>query len=166
MDEGLIHIKDYIKLKQCVQQYTLDTSKPTDADGVRGIWYWGGPGTGKSRTAREKYPNAYLKAQNKWWDGYTGQEHVILDDLDTDVLGHYLKIWADRYACTGEVKGGTIPLLHKTLVVTSNYSIEQLFTKDTEMALAIRRRFRVTHFKALKQTEAEGELCVDSPEGG
>jgi hypothetical protein len=44
-----------------------------DADNVRGIWYWGAPGTGKSREARAKYPDAYLKAQNKWWDGYTGQ---------------------------------------------------------------------------------------------
>ena len=83
-----------------------------DADNVRGEWYWGEPGTGKSRAARANFPDAYLKAQNKWWDGYTGQQYVILDDLDTDVLGHYLKIWADRYACTGEVKGGTIPLFH------------------------------------------------------
>lgn len=57
-------------------------------------------------------------------------------------------------------------MLHKKLVVTSNYSIESLFAKDSEMASAIRRRFKVTHFKQLKQTEAAGELCVDSPEGG
>jgi len=69
---------------------------------------------------------------------------VIIDDLDTDCLAHYLKIWADKYSCTGEIKGGTIPLLHESLIVTSNYSIDELF-KDDNMALAIRRRFKVIH---------------------
>jgi hypothetical protein len=68
-----------------------------------------------------------------------------MEDLDTDCLGHYIKIWADRYACTGEIKGGTVPLYHKTFVITSNYTPEQLFTKDPTMAKAIRRRFTFTH---------------------
>jgi hypothetical protein len=68
-----------------------------------------------------------------------------MEDLDTDVLGHYIKIWADRYACTGEIKGGTVPLYHKTFVITSNYTPEQLFTKDPTMAKAVRRRFTFTH---------------------
>jgi len=69
----------------------------------------------------------------------------LLEDLDTDVLGHYIKIWADRYACTGEVKGGTVPLQFKTFVITSNYTPEQLFAKDPTMAAAVRRRFTFTH---------------------
>lgn len=69
----LISIKDYCKIKQCVQQYNLNTQKAMDADDVRGVWYWGDPGAGKSYNARLRYPDAYLKAQNKWWDGYTGQ---------------------------------------------------------------------------------------------
>lgn len=84
-----------------------------------------------------------------------GQSSVIIDDLDTDCLAHYLKIWADKYACTGEVKGGTVPLQHETLIVTSNYEIEQLF-KDPIMAAAIRRRFKVIHMDQpfeIKRTE-------------
>jgi hypothetical protein len=95
--------------------------------------------------ARELYPGAYLKAQNKWWDGYTGQEAVILDDLDSNVLGHYLKIWADRYACTGETKGGQVALRHKVIVITSNYRPEDLFT-DREICEAISRRFKLKGF--------------------
>jgi len=54
-------------------------------------------------------------------------------------------------------------LFHQKIIITSNYSIEALFHKDTEMAAAIRRRFAVTEFKALKQTEHSDlsrELCV------
>lgn len=95
-------------------------------EGVRGVWYWGPPGTGKSHTARANFPEAYLKAQNKWFDGYQAQKSIIIDDFDKGgiCLGHHLKIWADKYACNGEVKGGHVPLQHETLVVTSNYSIE------------------------------------------
>lgn len=76
------------------------------------------------------FPGAFLKAQSKWWDGYSGQEAVILDDHDNPCLGHYLKIWADKYACKGEIKGGTIPLSYKTFVVTSNKHPETLYAAD------------------------------------
>ena len=144
VEEGLIHIKEYIKVKQCVDSYRLNTIQVQDATDVRGTWIWGPPGVGKSHKARADHPGAYLKAQNKWWDGYTGQKSVIIDDMDTDCLGHYLKIWADKYACSGEIKGGTLPLNYDTLIVTSNYSIEALF-KEEMMAAAIRRRFNVIH---------------------
>lgn len=59
-----------------------------------------------------------------------------------------MKIWADKWRCTGEVKGSTIPLNFKRLYITSNYSIEELFPEDQEMQLAIRRRFKVVHMAA------------------
>lgn len=122
--------------------------EPYDHDCVRGQWYVGPPNAGKSHTARERYPGAYLKAMNKWWDGYNGQEAVILDDLDSDCLGHYLKIWTDKYACQGEIKNGHVQLRHKVFVVTSNFAIEELF-KEEKMAEAVKRRFHVTHFHKL-----------------
>lgn len=114
-------------------------------DDVRGEWYYGEPRSGKSRTAREKYPSAYIKAQNKWFDGYSGQKEIILDDLDTEVMGHYIKIWTDRYSFMGETKNGHVQTQHHVFCITSNYSPEQLF-KDPVMALAIRERCKVTKF--------------------
>jgi len=119
-------------------------------DDVRGEWYWGPPGTGKSRKAREENPDAFIKSQNKWFCGYAGEKVIILDDLDSNVLGHYLKIWTDRYACSGEIKGGTVNLQHEKFIVTSNYHPDSLWTEDHEMLEAVKRRFKITHFTNLK----------------
>ncbi len=82
---------------------------------------YGPSGSGKSRTMRDKYPDSYKKLPNKWWDGYQGQEHVLLEDLDPShgVLGYHLKIWADRYHAPGETKGGLVALTHTHFIVTS-----------------------------------------------
>lgn len=147
VDVGLIDLRDVPAVHRGLN-LLRSLAPPYDHEDVRGLWYYGEPGTYKSSTAREKFPGAYLKAQNKWWDGYTDQQAVILDDLDKggQCLGHYLKIWADRYACQGETKGGHVNLQHRALIVTSNYSIEQLWGDDPEMCQAIKRRFVCTHF--------------------
>jgi hypothetical protein len=125
-------------------------------DDVRGIWYWGAPGTGKSHQARQDYPDAYLKSQSKWFCGYAGETAILLDDLDKlggDKLGHYLKIWADKYACSAEVKGAKVNLKHKAIVITSNYHPDTLWPEDPEMLQAIKRRFKITEFKTLYKTD-------------
>lgn len=139
------HSSTYVKFGRGLRDLKLVLEKPYTHHDVRGIWIHGPPGTGKSHHARlfaEAYGGIYNKAQNKWWDGYNGESVVVLDDMDNDALAHYLKIWSDKYACTGETKGGTIHLGHKWFVVTSNYDIDNLFVdKGGVMCAAIKRRF-------------------------
>lgn len=137
-------------------------SEAYEAEDVRGFWYHGPPGTGKSRAAR-LLGDFYLKSQNKWWDGYSGQPIVILDDLDKNgsCLFHHLKIWADRYACTGEIKGGTVNLQHHKFVVTSNYTIDELF-EDEHVREAIKRRFKCVPFDAPAVFQVEKPLQVET----
>lgn len=101
-----IKVKHYANL----QKIKKDNIVTSDKDHLRGIWIWGPAGVGKSRKAREDYPGAYPKLCNKWWDGYQGQQHVIMDDIGKEhhVLGQQLKIWTDRYGCILETKGGAV----------------------------------------------------------
>lgn len=99
--------------------------------------------------ARRENPEAFIKNPNKWWDGYAGQEVVIIDDLskDHERLGYYLKIWADHYPFPGECKGATMQARPKKLVVTSNYHPRDIWD-DPSVVEPILRRFKVIH-KAL-----------------
>lgn len=137
----------YIRYKRALHDIHKDAMpKPPDAEGTTGVWIWGRAGVGKSRMARHRYPDAYPKMQNKWWDGYQGEAHVILDDFDSKELAHLLKIWADRYAFVAETKGGAICIRPQTIVVTSNYPIDDVkFAFDLDTIEALTRRFTVVH---------------------
>jgi len=143
-DPSLV-LKTY-DLQKNINAWKILSAVPVSTDLPRGIWIWGPTGTGKSHLVRQEEPDLFLKAQNKWWDGYINQQAVLIDDLDSDCLDHYLKIWADKYSCTGEVKGGHVQLCYQRFYVTSNFSIEELFKNKPEVTIdAIKRRFKVIH---------------------
>lgn len=54
-----------------------------------------------------------------------------------------MKIWTDKWACTGECKGSTIPLNYEKFYVTSNYHPRDIWDDDEVLLEAITRRFRI-----------------------
>lgn len=143
--DAAIRFPYYNAAKRIKQDY----QRPAGSlDAVCGVWYVGPPNTGKSFMAREKFPALYDKACNKWWDGYQGEDVVLLDDFDVNhkVLGHHLKRWADRYSFPAEHKGTTTQIRPKKIIVTSNYHISEIFFEDPVLVAALQRRFVVEEF--------------------
>jgi len=117
----------------------------TDGGGC-GIWIMGNSGVGKSHSVWEKYnrDEVYLKARTKWWDGYRGQEIVLVDDFDkyNVKLGGDVKDWADKWPFHAEKKGGSLNIRPRLVLVTSQYSIEDIW-EDMQTRAALNRRFKV-----------------------
>lgn len=108
-----------------------------------GVWIVGPPGTGKSSVVRDTLSNIYTKPMNKWWDNYRGEESVLLEDFDHTCVksfSYLLKIWGDRYAFPAEYKNGSFYVRPKLFIITSNYTIGELFD-DNLVRDAIARRF-------------------------
>lgn len=139
------YVQHYHAFKRILQDYPI---KPNDLNDVCGEWIYGPPNVGKSYTARQENPDLYDKAINKWWDGYQGESCVLLDDFDLvhNILGHHLKRWADKYSFPAEIKGTTRQIRPSKIVVTSNYTIDEIFSQHGNVLCdALKRRFKVRH---------------------
>lgn len=146
-----IQIRYWSSLNKIAEHYK---EKPENLEEVCGEWIWGPPGTGKSWTAREENPSHYIKDPNtKWWDGYDGEATVIIDDFNqgTPEMGTYIKLWTDIYPFRAEVKGGSIFIRPKRIIITSNGPIQAIFPESTgvSMVAALSRRFKVREFNTV-----------------
>jgi len=111
--------------------------------------FWGASGAGKSRRAWDEAGlDAYPKdPRTKFWDGYRGQSHVVIDEFRGGIdIGHMLR-WLDRYPVTVEIKGSATVLKCTKIWITSNLSPDCWYPElDDETKTALRRRMNITHF--------------------
>lgn len=133
---------EQIKTYEYIKRKFVDVE---DIPELSNEWICGPSGCGKSRGVRERYPGLYWKDTSKWWDGYDHEEIVVIEDWDpksSEFLTRYLKIWGDHYAFKAEVKGGSMMIRPKKIVVTSQYLLSECFP-DSQSYAAMARRFTV-----------------------
>jgi hypothetical protein len=117
------------------------------------FWYYGSTGSGKTRTASDSNPDAYWKNPgHKWWDGYEGNEAVIIDDYRADFckFSELLRL-CDRYPYQIEYKGGTVQFISRKIYITTPKSPAETWASrtDEDLAQLMRRLTEVKHFAVL-----------------
>lgn len=164
IEEGIIPLSSLPGIVKAKNMYgMINPGEPKQKQ--LNLWIHGEPGCGKTWFAKNVFKQSlYEKAQNKWFDGFQGEDYVLIDDFDKQGtgLGHYLKIWADRYfGFKSETKGGTIQPNFKRLIITSNYTPEQLWGGpfgDDILVKAIERRFFIVEMVGRKFTKRIPDL--------
>jgi hypothetical protein len=93
------------------------TSRDVRVHAISGL-----PGTGKTRIVFEKEPSLYICASSdlQWFDGYDGEEAILIDDYRGGADVSFLLRFLDRYPVQLPVKGGYTPLLATRIYITSN----------------------------------------------
>lgn len=103
----------------------------------------GEPGTGKSRLVFEREPDLWINScpTLKWFDGYSGETAVLLDDYRGGADDSTLLRLLDIYPLKVAIKGGFVPWTPARIYITSN--LQPPFGHDA-IAAPLRRRIRRT----------------------
>lgn len=103
---------------------------------TKGFWYFGKTGVGKSKKCFEGYDpeTFYVKNLNEdFWDGYRGQETVILNEFRGQIpFSEMLDLcdWTPKFV---KIKGKpAVPFLAKTIIVTSALSPQEIYHRSLE----------------------------------
>lgn len=123
------HGSSYIKFSNGIEKLYAFSQIPRNSMTI-GYWLHGATGTGKSRWAHENFPDAYWKLPDcKWFDGYRGQETIIIDDYrpTKEMSLQFILRMVDRYPMTVEIKGAHVNFAPKRVIFTSPKDIPETF---------------------------------------
>lgn len=115
------HFGTFIRYNRGIKLYKQLVATPRSTMPI--ILLWIGPsGAGKTQEVlRRTGQEAYWKAPGKWWDGYDGQEAIVLDEFHGDwfPFRDLLRI-LDSTPLKVETKGGSAEFRGTTFYITSN----------------------------------------------
>lgn len=124
----------YIRHWRALQQFLEEERKHLPKEKPTVYWLYGISGGGKTRWATETFPDHVIITQavkgSVWFDGYDGQECVILDDIRNWTYRYaFLLQLLDRYKMRVPVKGGYKEWLPKYIIITCPWSPNDLWGK-------------------------------------
>lgn len=128
---------------------------------TRVLWFYGPTGTGKSYHAREVlkhegYQDWYESMDTgKWFEGYDGDEAVIVDDVREDFMKYNSMLkFLDEYGYRVETKGGSRQFLAKILIITSPFHPNVLYANIGEDIKQLTRRIEAIYYFDYNQKPA------------
>lgn len=122
----LLRYEKLIKYDRFLQ---MEAHSDRQLSGVNVTCLWGDSGSGKTQWAINYLKhNTYFKLDCSgvkngalWFDGYEGQDTLIIDDFDQDTCSiNFLKLLLDKYKLRLPVKGEHTWACWKYVIITSN----------------------------------------------
>lgn len=121
---------------------------------VRVFLLHGEPGTNKTRFAYDKFPNLYAIPCNTanasvWFNGYEGEDAVLLDDFSGEMPLVQLLRLLDRYRVQVPYKGGYVWFAPHNIIITTNVHPRKWYDygqRDSSWQALQRRIFCVLDF--------------------
>lgn len=116
------------------------------------FWYYGGTGTGKSKRADDEAGRdatidyARISYHNGFWNGYNGEERVVIDDIRSNVPLNELLRLTDRYSETINVKGTCLPWMAREIYITCDRAPSELYRAEREGGQLSRRYTEIINF--------------------
>lgn len=180
LDEGISlqdisqnHFRSFLLYNRGIKEYRLlNTTKRTWE--MENSILWGRAGTGKTRLAYDLaerdcvdvYPLMRNSSGKVWFDGYVGQEILLIDDYYGWIPLSFLFQLMDRYPMFVQTKGSSVPFVSKKIIITSNKAPEDWynwhkFGKDMQEAF-VRRITNCFYYKAKDEIE-EHEINFKEP---
>jgi len=133
---------------------------------TKGIWYWGKTGTGKSHKAFKGFdPLTHYNYpyDNGWWDGYTQQDTVIINDFRGNIPYSELLQMVDKWPYSVRRRNREpIPFTSKTIIVTSSMIPEEVYSnihRDDNIEQLL-RRFDIIEIKEREKVDIKDILKI------
>lgn len=144
----------YINHPSCMVRYSrayndIKSSFAQAAQAAEIHWIFGPSGCGKTSYPMSKHPGLYIKSPNdQWWQGYTSQEVVLIDEISSGMPFHDLLLLGSPGVHRFATKGGDIVPQARIVYITSNSAPDRVYATDASdeyrwNALLRRSRFYI-----------------------
>lgn len=156
IDKGMVidefvqkHTNVYARHMRFFKEYYAEKNKNVIRDPPYVEVLIGPPGCGKTRKVYDEnklediYEVSSGNSGNLWFDGYTQQSVLLLDDFYGEIRFSTLLRLLDRYRFRGEVKGGYVYINPKKIYITSNKDPKEWYG-DMDIS-PLTRRFSVVY---------------------
>lgn len=127
IDVATSHFGNFIRYHTGFKQYKemVDKKNRQALRTVKVILKTGPTGTGKTLGTLKEYgmKNVYIASLadgSEWWDGYNGEETILIDDYANDVKINRLLVLLNGVKCRLPIKGSFTWANWRTVVITTN----------------------------------------------
>jgi hypothetical protein len=118
------HFGSWVRYRRAFSDYRALISSDQPRGDPKLHVFWGDSGTGKSTRAFTEFQGAYMlnrpNCGTVWWDGYTGQSVVVIDEFYGWIPYSELLRVCDKWPHRVRTTLGYVPFVATTIVFTSN----------------------------------------------